>query len=350
MARLGRDNLRVLLDGGRIIGGLGFYRLGQWFGGRSVSLAGVAGVGVAPEARGRGMAASMCTDLLREVAADGFALAGLFPTTATLYRSVGFEQAGARLTYRAPVASLPRGGYARPCRPVAPADHAVFHALYNARARSWNGHLDRTSSLWERIVTEVPGVMLDAYTVGDPMESYAVLARRPLGSRWFDLVLRDYGYANPSAIARILTLLGDLRSIARHVEWNGCAADPIASLLPEYTCEVVASERWMLRVLDVVRALEARGYPPVTADVHLRVRDSLFAANDGLFVLHVDRGVARVERGGRGDVALDVRGLAAMYSGFAHPHTLVGAGLLEGDAGVLASLFAGPDPWCCDHY
>jgi hypothetical protein len=49
-------------------------------------------------------------------------------------------------------------------------------------------------------------------------------------------------------------------------------------------------------------------------------------------------------------VKLDVRALAAMYSGFAHPVTLIGAGLLEGDATTLAALFAGPEPWCCDHY
>jgi predicted acetyltransferase len=109
----------------------------------------------------------------------------------------------------------------------------------------------------------------------------------------------------------------------------------------------------MLRVLDVSAALAARGYPPVSGEVHLAVHDAHFPANAGRRVFTVDAGKGSTREGGRGDVTVDVRGLAALYSGFATPYTLRAAGLLDGPdeaLGTLACFFAGPEPWCADHY
>src|SRR5438094_160473 len=46
MQCIGGENLRILRDGDARVGGLGIYRFGQWFGGRSVPCAGIAGVGI----------------------------------------------------------------------------------------------------------------------------------------------------------------------------------------------------------------------------------------------------------------------------------------------------------------
>lgn len=350
MELVGHDNLRVFDEGGAVVGGCAFYRMAQWFGGRSVPLAGVTGVGVLPEARGRGVAARMCGALLREAAAEGFPLAGLYASTATLYRSLGFEQAGVTFSYRAPVSSLGDGDARLPCRAVDPTDHAAFRPLYDARARAWTGHLDRTPAMWARVTRARKGQEVLAFVVGEPAEGYVVLAQTALDGMGYDVKLRDLVAASPAAAARVVALLAGLRSLARTVEWTGCGADPLVGLMPERAYDIVDSERWMVRVLDVKRALEDRGYPSMSGEAHLRVRDGLLAHNDECFVLRVERGAPSVERGGRGSVVLDVRALAALYSGFAHPAALRAAGLLEGDASGLATLFAGPEPWCCDHY
>jgi predicted acetyltransferase len=347
--RVGHDRLRVVVEDGAIVGGLAAYRLGQWFGGASVPLIGIAGVGITPAARGRGLAKEMLLRTLEQLRAEA-PLAGLYASTATLYRSCGFEQAGTAMHFAAPLSSLPRGDHAMPCAALPPKTHEPLHAAYDARARRWNGHLDRTTAMWERVVDPY-GDVAHAYVVGS--DGYVVFQQKPLETMHFRIVVRDLAMSSHAAAQRILGFLHDLRSLADEIVWRGCAADPLLSLLPEQTHTVRRHERWMLRLLDVERALAFRGYPPVEAEVHLALHDAHFRDNAGRHVLSVAGGRGEAKRGGRGDIALDVRGLAALYTGFATPHSLRAAGLLDGpdDAlAMLATIFAGPEPWCADHY
>ena len=63
--------LLALVDGDEVLAGLGIYRLGQYFGGRSVPMAGIAAVGVPPEHRGRGVAKQLMTLTLQGLRDEG---------------------------------------------------------------------------------------------------------------------------------------------------------------------------------------------------------------------------------------------------------------------------------------
>jgi predicted acetyltransferase len=347
--RVGHDRLRVVVENGNVVGGLAAYRLAQFFGGASVPVAGFAGVGIAPDARGRGLAKSMMLRTMGELR-ESSPLAGLYASTTTLYRSCGFEEAGTAMYFSAPLASFPRGDRNLPCTPLPPRTHAPLHEAYDQRARAWTGHLDRTQAIWERLVDPYDDVAY-AYVVDG---GYIVFQQKSKAdSLHFRVVVRDMTMTTRASAQRILGFLHDLRSLADEIVWRGVNADPLLSLLPEQTHSVRRHERWMLRVLDVERALAMRGWPKVRAEVHLAVHDAHFAENAGRFVLSLEDGRGEAKRGGRGDVTLDVRALAALYSGFQTPYALRAAGLLDGDADSLATLsaiFAGPEPWCADHY
>jgi len=354
--RVGHDRLRVVVENGNVVGGLAAYRLSQFFGGASVPVAGIAGVGIAPDARGRGLAKSMLNKTLGELRAasppesDGAPLAGLYASTTTLYRACGFEQAGTAMYFSAPLASFPRGDRVLVCTALPPKIHEPLHASYDVRARAWTGHLDRTPAIWERLVDPYDDVAY-AYVVDG---GYIVFQQRSKpDSLHFRVVVRDVTMTTRASAQRILGFLHDLRSLADEIVWRGVNADPLLSLLPEQTHTVKRHERWMLRVLDVERALAMRGWPKMRAEVHLAVHDAHIAENAGRFVLSLDDGRGEAKRGGRGDVTLDVRALAALYSGFQTPYALRAAGLLDGDGdslATLAAIFAGPEPWCADHY
>ncbi len=353
--RIGHDRLRVSVQDGLVVGGLAAYPLAQFFGGQSVPLAGISGVGVSPEARGRGLAKAMLLRTLEQLR-ETSPLAGLFASTTTLYRSCGFEQAGTVMYFSAPLASFPRGDRALACTALPPRTYEPLRAPYERRARQWTGHLDRSTAIWERLVDPYDDIAYTYVFGEDPsaLDGYIVfLQKQNPASLHFHVIVRDVAMSTRAAAQRILGFLHDLRSLAEVIVWRGCAADPLLTLLPEQMHTVQRHERWMLRILDVPRALAARGYPPLRAEVHLAVHDATFPVNAGRRIFSVEGGRGEAHEGGRGDVTIDVRGLAALYSGFATPYTLRAAGLIDGpDAALatLATIFAGPEPWCADHY
>jgi predicted acetyltransferase len=130
--------------------------------------------------------------------------------------------------------------------------------------------------------------------------------------------------------------------------------DPLLALLPEQSCTVRLDLQWMVRILDVQRALTARGYAPGrSAELHLRVHDDLFRENDDRFILRVENGIAHVERGGTGSIEMNIKGLASLYAGYRTAEQLITSDLLSSsadDAGLATSLFAGRLPWMVDQF
>ena len=124
--------------------------------------------------------------------------------------------------------------------------------------------------------------------------------------------------------------------------------------MAEQSYRVLRHDRWMVRILDVARALEARGFPPdLECELSLDVRDDVLPHNAQRFVLEVCKGRGRVRKGGRGKLRIDVRGLAALYTGHWLPADLVAVGLLDGperDCATASTLFAGPAPWMPDFF
>jgi predicted acetyltransferase len=349
----GQQNLRIVREGGEIVGGLLLIPMAQFWGGRSVGLCGVAGVGTAPQARGKGSATRMMAACLRELRAQGHLLAALYPATQPLYRRVGFEQAGARVELKVAVRDLPSDERALCVTPFRPTDARLddLQRLYGAQARTRDGWLDRGTYVWNR-VQQPRGMLAQGYLVGPPdaPEGYVFFAKVRDGGPRFDLHVTDLVYQSPRAARRILALLADHASLANEVTWFSSAQDPLLLLLAEQRARVRIENchYWMLRLLDVPAALQARGFPPgLSGRLELEVEDELLEANAGRWTLEVAAGRAQVQPGGGGALRGHVRALAPLYSGHRSATELCGVGLLEGTPQALEAadaLFAGRAP------
>ncbi|MFO0711275.1 MAG: GNAT family N-acetyltransferase [Sandaracinus sp.] len=357
MSRLGHENLRVVIEGGAIRGGLGFYRFAQhWGTSRAPGLSplpmvGLAGVGVSPEARGTGLARRFLVSTLAEAREEGVPLAALYASSVAVYRSIGFEQAGTTIRWSAPIATLPRGDHGLACVPFDPREDRSLRALYDARARRWNGHLERSEAIWQRIAAPYKG-LARGYRFGpdDAPEGYVVYQHEPGANLAFAVVVKDLVLTTPRAVARAMALLSDLRSLATELRWLGAASDPIVSLLPEQTAKPVEHGRWMLRILDPRRALALRGYAHA-GHVRVRVHDPLFG--DVALALEAKDGRAEVHVIDDAPLRIDTRALAALYAGATHPDTLALMGLAEGprdELHALATLLSDREPWLCDWF
>jgi len=218
---------------------------------------------------------------------------------------------------------------------VEPTHHKVFHDLYRQQAVITSGNLDRNQSIWERVVQPQEEVVY-VYLVGteEQPEGYVIFSQKQEAKR-YNLLAWDLVALTPAAGHRLWTFFATHRSLAEEVRWRDPVIDPLLSLLPQ-TYRVVHLERWLIRVVNVKKALEKRGYPVgVATELHLALQDDLLPENSGRFILTGSGGQGEVTRGGGGELQLDVRGLAPLYTGLFTPHQLQNTGQMKATTSAL---------------
>jgi len=350
----GPDNWRMWSSNSRLQGVLALYPMGQWFGGRSLPMWGVACVGIDSADRGSGVGTRLMHAAVREMHERGIALSALYPAVQSLYRRAGYERAGnaykveLRLREIAPVdrtATLRQGS---------PDDEPALEALETARARKHDGAVDRSALMWRR--ARSPG--------GEATRVHVVEENGTITGyvRWRERAGRSGHYlwaseviaSTPVSARRLLAFFADHGAQIQKALWQGHATEPLLTAADSLCTKVEIADTWMLRVTDVASALCGRGYPAgLCAEVQLDVVDELCPGNAGRWVLRVEDGVGHAERGGDGRIGLDVRQLATIYSGHAHPLTIRAAHPVSGsdaDLATLGSIFAGHDPWMPDGF
>jgi len=354
-ALLGEDAYRVLRRDGRPVGAAAVWSMGQWFGGRPVPARAVAVVTADPTARGSGLGTALMRGVLHEAAAEGCALSVLYGATVPPYAKLGYARAGSAIRYRAASAALDAGPPPGGLRHLDPLDADRLAALRRAGGLADNGMVERSEALWTMLLRPGDAPPCDAFLVdGENGPEGYVVVRQPTDGR---LTVVDVCLRGPSAARRVLGFLAGYRAQADSVVWPGGPEDPLAHLAADSGAEIEEWEDWLVRIVDVERALALRGYPAgITAALTLAVDDPLLAANRGRFRLCVANGRAAVERvagSGPADVVLPVAALAPLYTGHIGPAALARMGLLAAnDAGIAAAaqVFGGPRPWMADRF
>jgi predicted acetyltransferase len=367
---VGRENFRVVRDAsGAIVGGLALHEMGQHFGGQRVAMSGVGAVGIAPEHRSTGAATAMMRLLARELHERGTPISTLYPATVPLYRRAGYELAGSRCEITIPIRRLTARDTQcdglRIARIDEDCDRKEIESLYCGIARQTAGSLDRGKFSWRRI-REPRGEPATGYKVTNArseVEGYVYLQQKtpptPHGTL-FNLLIGDVQFTTPPAGRALLSFMRQHQSVCDAAILYGTPDHPLFALITERISTATHQFHWMLRITHVINAMQQRGWNPhVQAEVHLDVQDDVIASNAGRYVLRVQNGKVDVQRGGRGDVIIDVRGLASLYTGHLSPHDCLLLGQLHAadhvreartDLDGLSAMFAGPRPWLSDMF
>jgi predicted acetyltransferase len=315
-------------------------------------MAGIGGVTVAPEARGTGVGRQLMLRILQRSADQGYPLSALYPATVPLYRSCGWEIAGAQHVVTVPTEALRQLSATRiPVRRLGPDDAGqiveVVRRIHTA-ARS-SGPID-----WDpadvRIWLEEDKPF--AYLAEDGFLAYGWDDR--------DLEVEELVAGSEQTARALWSLVGSGSSIAETVKACIGPTDPLRWLIRESSVRPHKENRWMLRLVDVPAALAGRGYPAgVAADVTLTVDDPQLPANTGTWRVAVAKGTGTVEPASGplepasgGGVRLGPRGLAALYAGTPLP-TLRLAGLVTGgdpDTDALLDTVFAAQPYMVDYF
>jgi len=351
LQRVGIENVRLIGTGRDAPAGLAILHMGQYFGGRRVSCAGISAVGVAPEARGRGLGKLLMTSMLVELAERRTAISCLYPATLTLYRGVGYEIAGGRYESRIPASALAYGPSALAITPIESLSDEAMRVCQRSSAQRSDGAIERPAPLWAR-VGEHRGETRSGYAASDAqgvVHGYVWYARRSAGTTLVhDLVTSDLCVIDRDGALALAAFLHRHRSMVRDVVWYGGAHDAFRDALAEVGAATSLASSWMIRMVDVERAFQERGFPrTLSGTLELEIEDTLLERNHGRFVLRVENGTAQVERGGSGRLFVPVTDLAAIFTGYASAETRARFGGVRGaesDLALFTSLCAGAAP------
>jgi predicted acetyltransferase len=335
-------------DGDVLVGRALIWRFRQWWGGRDLPMAGVAGVVVAPEHRGRGVGGALTDGIIDRARELGFALSALYPATVPVYRQRGYEMAGAQYRFSVDTRLLRdlRGG-AVAVREATPDDAEHIVALmrdHYARSRDNGPKDDNVDDLREELAE--PGIF--GYLADGGFVEY--------GWDGMDLVVYRMIAPEPETAKALWAVVGSGSSVAKTVHAYLSPDDPLAHLLGEGIKRDAQVSRWMLRCIDAAAAIEGRGFPAgIDVDVPVVLDDAQVPANRVAGRIQVSDGKGVLVAGGAADsaVRLSANGLAALYAG-KPTATLRASGLLTGGStdehARLDAAFAGRPAYLLDYF
>ncbi|MGJ3246665.1 MAG: GNAT family N-acetyltransferase [Elainellaceae cyanobacterium] len=352
--RIGMQNFRAIYRARELLGGLSMIPMGQWYGGQRVPMVGIASVGIAPEYRSSGAAIALMQQMIKELYQQGMALSALYPAAQRLYRKAGYEQGGTYCGWKIIPDHIQLRDIVLPVQAISPSLDWV-QPIYQRQAHHHNGNLDRHPCLWQELLQVEEQQPLYVYRLGSPSdpEGYLIFDQKRT-SEGTTLNIRDWATLTNAAGRSIWAFLASHRSQIDTIYWKGGSTDFLTLMLPEQRWESRFNERWMLRIIDIASALESRGYPSyLEVELHLNVHDDLIPENNGPLTLSVADGKGSVMPGGKAELAIDIRGLASLYSGLFSPHQLQLAGYLTGtdtSMAIATQLFSSTEPWMPDFF
>jgi predicted acetyltransferase len=297
-------------DGSRLVAHARLRPFRQYWGGRELAMAGIAGVVVAPDYRGQGTATALLSAVARRAGELGDALSALYPTVPAAYRRVGWELAGSQHRITVDADRLRRLGHTADAIRRADVD-SVDHVLdlmrtYWTRSRANGPKLLEPDELRDDLAK--PGTY--GYLTDDGFVIYG----------WFDgdLLVTQLLAASEASLRALWSVVGSGASIAKSVHAYVAPRDPVHFLLDRGAHGATQQARWMLRLIDAPTAIGDRGFADsAPVDVALTVADSLLPDCDGSWRLRIADGSGTLERTAEspGSLRLGPGGFAAMYAG-----------------------------------
>jgi predicted acetyltransferase len=260
---------RVATRAGRVVaGGLGLV-VDQHFGGRPVPGACLGAGCVAPEERGRRLADLLMAERLRAVRDRGAVVATLWTSSTGYVRRLGFEAPTPVHAWTVPTEDLRRLDGARVdldgAYEVEVGDTDDGRALQRDLAAEWNGPVLRPDWWWSWKQGKSGLITYRFCRPGQLVEAVLTIEVSRRLPRGLHVIVHDLWAATTSATAAVLAFLGRHHSRTETIQFRRAALPPYPALLhrlPRFRLTSEAWHPWLLRILDLPRALRLRGWPP----------------------------------------------------------------------------------------
>ncbi len=337
--------------------------------GQAAKLGGVSGIGTLPEYRRRGLMRQIMHQAIADMRHRGQFVAALWASQAAIYQRFGFALCTRMQRYTIDPHDIRFTGHRQAsgtCQRHGPeAGFPLIRQLYIDFIGTRTGYVHRARPLWNNNVLaerpeDGPAHIAVAYDTAQRPQGYMVYTMRfgqvANAARPQELIIRDLAWLTQDAYLSLWDFVTKHDLVGRVRYDTAPLDDPAPELFdePRLLHAQTAEGIWM-RIIDVVGALQTRGYTAAGRLVLEIVGDDLADWNNGVFSLETDGATGQVTRSTDvPDIRLSIKALASLSSGFRTAQTLANWGLLEGDPHgietadrLLRTVYL---PHCPDHF
>ncbi len=352
----GHADVRVALRAGRVVaGGLGLLTH-QYFGGSPVPSACLAAGSVAPEERGSRLATTMVRERLRPLVDRGAAISTISTVSNGYARHMGWEAPVPVFGWSVSTDDLKRSFTA--------GDLTIEHGptkdtldLHQKLARQWNGPIQRPA-WWSTWTTAKNNLTTYRFShPGGPVAGWLSLTTKRSDRHGMDLVVHDFWASDPDCAASMLAFLARHSSRAQTVQFRRGALPPYPILLHglhQHRVTADAWHPWMLRILDLQKAIRLRGWP-ADLDLEIPVEIADEHGSRHRYMLQLCAGSANIATTRtEGAVSFTQGQFAVWYAGgYRSPATARMSGVQARSEDALTTLIqvtSDREPWLPDHF
>lgn len=311
-------------------------------------IAGIASVGIAPEARGLGVATELLQYLHQVARADGKLASLLFPFREGFYARLGYGKTSPSLHLAcAPTALAQLRGSCK-IRAATGEDRGALIALQEHLTKQSLGRVARSVATWDKLFADERRYVLVAERGGHPVGYATLQFEQEEAHAAVTLRVRDLIAADSDVERSLLGALGAQRDQVELVELEV----PYDSHLPQVLLDLDAgrhgTEQWehpvgkvtsgaMVRVLDFEALAKAR---PLTADGSIALHVAEEGATYTITQQASLRTVSKLQGRTPGVLSTNLAGASSLLLGGVAPTALLAAGFAEGDETEAARAHA----------
>lgn len=321
-----------------------------WLGQKLVKMVGITNVVTPPEERRKGHLKTLLYEVMRQERDNGYNLSALYPFEFPFYKKFGYELASDELHMTVSMAAMKdfnskhKGEWIEQTSD----NWQSFQAIYNEFCKGKFGRIDRPNegdwlsrlfTLYRNGVTTTTVPYL-WYDETGKARAYIFYHFDKLPTSEWDrkMVIDDMAWLDETAHHEIYAFLAQHDSQAIEISWRTQPCNPFTSLLSDpREAERKLEAGYMLRLLDVERALVERSWPMLDKPqkFSLAIHDDGLEWNDNkTYHLELDAkaGQAQVAATNGTDKAgleCDVRTLTQFYAGYLSPKTAAHIGKLK---------------------
>ena len=264
--------------------------------GRARDAAMLAGIATTPSYRRQGHITSLMREAFRFLRDKGVCAAALYPFDYTYYERYGFARCGDIANVSVALSRLPA---TKPQGKVDilkgdRADAALFASVYETCYARYSGHSLRDAPAFTLLLEEnaLEDGFAAVYYRNNIPEGYLLYTLSAKAIR-----VSEIGASSQAAREDLLGFLGSHSSSVDRVEFVCPLDDPLWRLLPDPRGAVSAEPHDMLRIIDVIGAMQ--GLPAGQGDISIRVTDPYADWNEGMWRFYALDGKLAAEKAGQ---------------------------------------------------